>query len=77
MRNMIISLNKVNDIQDFINLVTKLPWKVYLRHEEYVVDAKSIMGIFSLDLSKPLGLSSAEDIPQQIYLQLQKYEIKD
>ena len=35
------------------------------------------MGIFSLDLSKPLGLSSAEDIPQQIYLQLQKYEIKD
>ena len=72
-----ISINTMKDISKFVETAKTINAELDLKSGRYIVDAKSIMGIFSLDLSKPLGLSSAEDIPQQIYLQLQKYEIKD
>ena len=44
-----VSLNKMNDIRDFTNECAKCAFDVELRSGKYVVDAKSIMGIFSLD----------------------------
>ena len=47
-------LSSINDVKDFVNIVSKYDFDVDLTSGRYVVDAKSIMGIFSLDLSKPI-----------------------
>ena len=49
-----IMLRSINDVKDFVNVVNKYDYDVDLTSGRYVVDAKSIMGIFSLDLSKPI-----------------------
>lgn len=54
MRSFNIMLRSINDVKDFVNTVNKYDFDVDLTSGRYVVDAKSIMGIFSLDLSKPI-----------------------
>ncbi len=49
-----ISLSSINDVKNFVNIVNRYDFDVDLTSGRYVVDAKSIMGIFSLDLSKPI-----------------------
>ncbi len=41
-------------VKTFVSIVQKYAFDIDLRSDRYVVDAKSILGIFSLDLSKPL-----------------------
>ena len=57
MKTVNIMLNSINDVKTFVNVVSKYDFDVDLTSERYVVDAKSIMGIFSLDLSKPIDLN--------------------
>ena len=54
MKTLEVMLSSINDVKDFVNAVTKYPFDIDLTSGRYVVDAKSIMGIFSLDLSKPI-----------------------
>lgn len=54
MRTFNIMLKSINDVKEFVNTVNKYDFDVDLTSGRYVVDAKSIMGIFSLDLSKPI-----------------------
>ncbi len=54
MKNFNIMLHSINDVKTFVNSVNKYDFDVDLTSGRYVVDAKSIMGIFSLDLSKPI-----------------------
>ena len=54
MRTFNILLKSINDVKDFVNIVNKYDFDVDLTSGRYIVDAKSIMGIFSLDLSKPI-----------------------
>lgn len=54
MKTLNLSLNCINDVKDFVNIVSKYDFEIDLTSGRYVVDAKSIMGIFSLDLSKPI-----------------------
>lgn len=49
-----IKLNMVSDVKDFVEVTNKWSYKQELRAGRYVVDAKSILGIMSLDLSKPV-----------------------
>ena len=51
-----IRLGGVEDIRAFVNAAAMYEYDVDLRGGRYVVDGKSIMGIFSLDLSKPITL---------------------
>lgn len=53
-----IMLNTISDVKNFVNMVTKYDFEVDLTSGRYVIDAKSIMGIFSLDLSKPIKLEA-------------------
>ena len=59
-----ISLNSIDKVKAFVNEVTKFDTDFDLVSGRYVIDAKSIMGIFSLDLSKPIDLTihSEEDV---------------
>ncbi len=51
-----ILLNSINDVKSFVNTVSKYNCDVDLISGRYIVDAKSIMGIFSLDLSKEIEI---------------------
>ena len=51
-----ISLNSIDKVKAFVNEITKFDNDFDLVSGRYVIDAKSIMGIFSLDLSKPIEL---------------------
>lgn len=51
-----IKLKSVEDIKDFVNEVRTLDCELDLVSGRYTVDAKSIMGVFSLDLTNPLTL---------------------
>lgn len=54
MKTFNIMLKSINDVKNFVNSVNRYDFDVDLSSGRYVVDAKSIMGIFSLDLSKPI-----------------------
>jgi len=54
MKTFNIMLSSINEVKNFVNAVSKYDYDVDLSSGRYVVDAKSIMGIFSLDLSKPI-----------------------
>lgn len=54
-----VQLEKVEDVKRFVALCNEVPFAVDLLAEEMVVDAKSIIGIFSLDLSQKIALRAA------------------
>ncbi|MCF2680750.1 HPr family phosphocarrier protein [Faecalicatena contorta] len=57
MKTVLISLNSIDKVKSFVNEITKFDYDFDLVSGRYVIDAKSIMGIFSLDLSKPIELN--------------------
>ena len=57
MKTVQISLNSIDKVKAFVNEITKFDYDFDLVSGRYVIDAKSIMGIFSLDLSKPIDLA--------------------
>ena len=61
MKSVKISLNSIDKVKAFVNEVTKFDSDFDLVSGRYVIDAKSIMGIFSLNLSKPIDLNIHND----------------
>ena len=57
MKTVQISLNSIDKVKSFVTDITKFDYDFDLVSGRYVIDAKSIMGIFSLDLSKPIDLN--------------------
>lgn len=76
MKTVKISLNSIDKVKSFVNDITKYDYDFDLVSGRYVIDAKSIMGIFSLDLSKDIDLNihaegeEAENILQVLKLYL-------
>ena len=56
-----ISLNSIDKVKNFVNDITRFDSDFDLVSGRYVIDAKSIMGIFSLDLSRPITLNIHND----------------
>ncbi len=56
MKSVNIKLSLVENVNKFVNIVSRYPFEMDLRAGRHVVDAKSILGIFSLDLSRPITL---------------------
>lgn len=61
MKTVNISLNSIDKVKTFVNLINRFDYDFDLVSGRYVIDAKSIMGIFSLDLSKPITLNIHAD----------------
>lgn len=61
MRSVPIKLSFAEEVKAFVNVVSRYPYDLDLRAGRHVVDAKSILGIFSLDLSKPISLEIYSD----------------
>ena len=74
MKTVKINLNSIDAVKSFVNAVTKFDSDFDLVSGRYVIDAKSIMGIFSLDLSKPIDLNiHASDNIDDILTALKPY----
>ena len=61
MKTVQISLNSIDKVKSFVNDISKFDFDFDLVSGRYVIDAKSIMGIFSLDISKPIDLNIHTD----------------
>ncbi len=76
MKTVTINLNSIDKVKSFVNDITKFDSDFDLISGRYVIDAKSIMGIFSLDLSKPIELNIHDDAEMDTILEvLKKYEV--
>ena len=74
MKTVQISLNSIDKVKSFVNEITKFDYDFDLVSGRYVIDAKSIMSIFSLDLSKPIDLNiHAEDDAETVLEVLKPY----
>lgn len=77
MKTVQISLNSIDKVKSFVTDITKFDYDFDLVSGRYVIDAKSIMGIFSLDLSKPIDLNIHDDDGvDEILSALEPYIIK-
>ena len=65
MKSIKIRLQSIEDVKKFVNIMTQLDGYFDLASGRYVVDAKSVMGIFSMDLSKELELRVLETNEQE------------
>lgn len=68
-----ILLSSINDVKNFVNIVSKYDCDIDLTSGRYVVDAKSIMGIFSLDLSKSIMVEVHGEACEALYNELKPY----
>ena len=74
MKTVQISLNSIDKVKSFVNAITQFNFDFDLISGRYVIDAKSIMGIFSLDLSKPIDRNiHADDNVEEIMEMLKPY----
>jgi hypothetical protein len=73
MKSVKISLQMAQNVKEFVKIVQDYPYEIDLKSDKYVVDAKSILGIFSLDLSKPLVVEIHADDCQDLIDELKKF----
>ena len=71
-----ISLQSIADVKEFVNAVSMCDFDVDLISGRYAVDAKSIMGIFSLDLSNAIELIAYTDDSQALFAHISKFVVK-
>ena len=73
MKSVMIRLSLVENVNNFVNIVTRYPFEMDLRAGRHVVDAKSILGIFSLDLSKPITLEVYSDSCEELLEEIKPF----
>ena len=76
MKTTTIMLNTINDVKLFVNTVAKYDFDVDLVSGRYAIDAKSVMGIFSLDLSKPIQLEAHSDDCEAFFEEIKDFIVK-
>ncbi len=75
MKSVPIKLSFAEEVKTFVNTVNKYPYEMDLRSGRHVVDAKSILGIFSLDLSKPITLDIYNDDCDDLVSDIQQFTV--
>ena len=75
MKEIKIKLSNVQDIRDFVNVVILADYDVDLVQGRYTIDAKSIMGIFSLDLLSPITLIAHSENTDLLFEKIAKFVI--
>lgn len=73
MKSVTISLTEAELVKSFVNIVNQYDYDMDLRSGRFVVDAKSILGIFSLNLSAPLTLEIHSDSCDDLIEELKKF----
>lgn len=76
MKKATIKLATINDVKEFVNVVIQYDFEVDLISGRYAIDAKSIMGIFSLDLSKEIELQAHAEDSDAFFKSIDKFIVK-
>ena len=76
MKTVNIKLSTIEDVKTFVNAVTLYNGDADLSSGRYVVDAKSIMGIFSLDLANPITLTVHGDNADELLTNVNKFIVE-
>ena len=71
-----IMLPTIKDVKTFVSEVTLCDYDVDLISGRYAIDAKSIMGIFSLDLSKPISLEAHTDDASEFFENIKQFIVE-
>ncbi|MBR2646389.1 MAG: HPr family phosphocarrier protein [Clostridia bacterium] len=74
MRSIQISLEMAQRVKEFVNITQDYAYEILLKSGKYVVDAKSILGIFSLDLSQPITVEVYDNDCDDLLERLKKFE---
>ena len=72
-----VLLNSIEKIKNFVNTITRYPYDFDLVSGRYTIDAKSIMGIFSLALNKPVAFSYEGEMAAELAKEVQVYESQE
>lgn len=76
MKKVKIMLATINDVKAFVNIVSKYDFDVDLVSGRYAVDAKSIMGIFSLDLAKVIELQAHSEDSEAFMAEIKPFIVE-
>ena len=71
-----VQFKSITDVKEFVRIVNKYPYDVDLSSGRYVVDAKSIMGIFSLELQKAINIEIHADDCSDLEKELKPFRIE-
>lgn len=76
MLDMYVSLGTIESVKKFVAKITQFDEDFELIQGKYVIDAKSVLGIFSIDLSKPvlLRINAEGDRLEQIKKAVKEFE---
>jgi len=77
MKEIFIKLECINDVKEFVNAAVTCPCEIYLISGRYIVDGKSIMGVFSLDLTSPIRMELQGENAAVEVEKFRKFEIKE
>lgn len=76
-----IQLNKISDINTFQKTCSSIyEEKIYVKQDKQVVNAKSLLGLYSLDLSQPIEVTIETDdkrVEENFYNYLKKWEVRE
>ena len=76
MNKTLITLKNISDIRKFVNEVTMIDYEVDLEQGRYIVDAKSIMGIFALDTLSPITLVAHTENADAFFASIDEFIVK-
>ena len=77
MKCVTIRLNQINHLNQFVSIVNRFPYEMNLRSGRHVLDAKSVLGILSLDLKQPLLLEIHHDNCEKLLEELNSFIAPD
>lgn len=72
-----ITLSSIEEVKKFVTLANRYDFAINLMTDKYKIDAKSIMGVFSLDLSKPVTVQVESDDCDRFAMELKDFEVKE
>jgi phosphotransferase system HPr-like phosphotransfer protein len=70
-----ISLSTIEAVKKFVGIANKYEFPITLITDKYKIDAKSIMGIFSLDLTKPVELEVEADKAEKFITEIEQFKV--
>ena len=71
--SVLVQIKLVSDVAEIVHIVSKCMCDVMAYSDKYIVNAKSLLGLFSLDLSKPITIEICGDVPIEVVDELGKY----
>ena len=75
MKSVSVKLPTIEAVQKFVDTVCEFDADITLSSGRYIVDAKSIMGIFSLDLLSPITVIAHTENAEEFFDKIQKFSV--